>query len=142
MPHGSVLGPLLSPIYINDIYKCSSLFKFYLFGDDTDILYVNENLRTLGCVVNAELSNLSNWLLANKLTLNTSKSNFVVFLPHRNVLSCRPQIKIFDGISSNLVFLECKIYVKYLGVLIDCHINWKHHIHLQLTILQLVFYLD
>ena len=51
-----------------------SLFKFHLFSDDT-----NKDLRTMERVVNAELANLSDWLLANKLILNTSKSIFVIF---------------------------------------------------------------
>ena len=57
VPQGSVLGPLLFLLYVNDMHQCSNKFKFYLFADDTNILYADKNLKTLEVTVNAELKN-------------------------------------------------------------------------------------
>ena len=71
VPQGSVLGPLLFLLYVNDIANSSKHLSFYLFADDTSIIYANKNLHNLEQIVNSELSNVSDWLLANKLTLNS-----------------------------------------------------------------------
>ena len=78
-PQGSVLGPLLFIIYINDIVQCSNVLKFILFADDTNLFYQNKDLSLLELVVNGELSKLSEWFRANKLSLNVLKTNFMFF---------------------------------------------------------------
>ena len=83
VPQGSVLGPLLFLLYINDIHRCSKKFRFYLFADDTNILHADKNLKDLETIVNIELQNLYNWLTANKLTLNIKKFNSVIFYPYQ-----------------------------------------------------------
>ena len=60
-------------LYINDIYKSSSLFAFCLFADDTSIILANNNLKELETLVNRELGNVNEWLKANKLSLNIKK---------------------------------------------------------------------
>ena len=68
VPQGSVLGPLLFLIYVNDMYRSSQKLDFYLFADDTNLLYAEKDLKKLEIVVNEELLNLSEWLNSNKLS--------------------------------------------------------------------------
>ena len=67
VPQGSVLGPLLFLIYISDIHSSSDKLSFYLFADDTNLLYADKNLKSLEETVNNELLKVSEWLNANKL---------------------------------------------------------------------------
>ena len=78
-PVASILGPLLSLLFINVIQNSSRKFRFYLFADDTNVLYVDKDLRSLEKVVNEEFKNVYNWLAVSKLTINIKKSNFVIF---------------------------------------------------------------
>ena len=73
VPQGSVLGPLLFLLYINDIQESSDKFSFYIFADDTNILHSDKNLKSLELSVNQELNNVYDWLTANKLTLINNK---------------------------------------------------------------------
>ena len=79
-------------------------------------------------IVNIELQNLYNWLAANQLTLNIKKSNFVIFYPYQKRLAYQPKLCMFDNEKNKYVSLESKVYIKYLGVVIDQNLSWKYHI--------------
>ena len=124
VPQGSILGPLLFLIYINDILNSSSILKFTLFADDTTVLASHKNRDSLIHILNSELTKISSWFKCNKLSLNIGKTNFMHFqTTHTNI---NPQsnydIKI-DGLP-----LEKKDYTKFLGVTIDRHLSWNYHI--------------
>ena len=75
VPQGSVLGPLLFLLYINDFQNCSSLLDFHLFADDTNLFYTDKSISNLENKVNNELMKINQWLIANRLSLNVDKSN-------------------------------------------------------------------
>ena len=119
------MGPLLFLLYIYDISYSSNQFNFFLFADDTNLLYFDKTLRSLEVTVNKELTSVCNWLIANKLSLNAKKSNFVIFRPYQKRMNFDVTIKLFDHDRNSLILLDRKDYVKYLGVLID---TWKQHV--------------
>ena len=77
IPQGSVLGALLFLMYISDIPKSTQGFDFHLFADDTSLFMSDKSLETLESKANTEFIKISDWLIANKLSLNTSESNFL-----------------------------------------------------------------
>ena len=79
VPQGSVLGPLLFIIYTNDLPNCLNVCKAILFADDTTIYCSSNNIQDLYIKANYELESLSEWFRSNKLSLNVSKTNFVIF---------------------------------------------------------------
>lgn len=94
VPQGSVLGPLLFLLYVNDIYCSSKKLKFYLFADDTNILHGDKDLKILEKEMNVVLHNVYQWLVSNKLTINLKKTNFVIFRPYQKHLPFLPTICI------------------------------------------------
>ena len=120
IPQGCVLVQLLFLIYINDICKSSEILQFRLFADVTSILYANKSIDVLEKTSNSELINVPAWLLANKLSLNTSKSNSLLIPFRKPYRSVKLEI--------NRTNPRQEICAKYLGVIIDDKLNWKLHI--------------
>ena len=128
VPQGSVLGPLLFLIYMNDIPNSSSLLKFVLFADDTSLLDTinlslspnqDFNLSTL----NSELSKIYNWLAVNKLSLNILKTKFMVFHHPNKKLPQNLEIKI------NNTPIERVQEFCFLGLTINENLTWKSHVN-------------
>ena len=94
VPQGSVLGPLLFLIFINDLPSVSKFLTFYLFADDTNIYFESPELSKIGKVVNRELRKVRKWLEANRLALNVDKINFIFH---------SQQLKLTDHIVLKLV---------------------------------------
>ena len=122
VPQGSVLGPLLFLIYINDLPNISDKLNFFLFADDTNIYYESKNLTELEKTVNVELKKLSLWLNINRLALNIGKTNFVIFRANKPLTHNVTLIM-------NRKALVQKDHVKYLGVLLDEHLTWNYQIN-------------
>jgi retron-type reverse transcriptase len=79
VPQGSVLGPVLFLLYINDIQFCSKLVSIILFADDTNILYSDVCLKTLNETIQVEMNKITDWLNVNKLSINTARTKLILF---------------------------------------------------------------
>ena len=124
VPQGSVLGPVLFTLYINDICKVLDRLKFVLFADDTNILCSGGDLQQLLKVITTEMGKLKNWFDINKLSLNLNKTKFMLLGSKK--ANTQVQIKIEN------VDIERVYENKFLGVILDHKICWKPHIkHVQ-----------
>ena len=119
VPQGSILGPLLFIIYINDIVNVSDLLKFVLFADDTNLFASGNNIKSLCSMISGELEKLNTWFCVNKLSLNLTKTSFMVFtnksISNVSLFMCNTEI-------------ERVAVTKFLGVIIDDKLTWKEHI--------------
>lgn len=143
VPQGSILGPLLFLIYMNDINTCSQKFKFLCFADDTTIILslchnlkhkkncenVDINLQE----INNELNRLYEWLTVNMLSINLDKTKYMVFHnPQRN-LTQNPKYDYLAEepslIKINNIPIERVKFHMFLGFKIDENLNWKEHVN-------------
>ena len=121
VPQGSILGPLLFIIYINDIAHSSMHFNFIIYTDDTTLcstLKINADATQL----NMELNNVSQWLSLNKLSLYVKQTKSMAFrMPQKKIM--QPNIQINR---SNIEFVE---NFMFLGITINIKLNWNSHIN-------------
>ena len=134
VPQGSILGPLLFLLYINDMASCSRLMHFILFADDTNMFYSNPDIWKLMHIVNLELDILADWFRANRLSLNINKTNFMMFgykkVPGISESTPNEFYLTIDG--ERIKQVE---FTKFLGVIIDQKFTWQRHIsHVSLKV--------
>ena len=123
VPQGSVLGPLLFLLYINDLNQAIKFCKVHHFADDTNLLCLSNSIQKLSKLVNADLKHLLYWLNANKISLNVKKTEMIIFKSKQKKLEGDLKIKLCG---KRLYPTES---VKYLGVKIDANLTWQHHVN-------------
>ena len=125
VPQGSILGPLLFVIYINDMSKIFKYCKYHFFADDTIIYIDGNNPGELVGKINYDLELVSKWLETNKLKLNIAKTKGMLISNQQN-------FKLFKDINQSFnlqgVNLSLVSEIKYLGVIVDCNLNFKSHV--------------
>jgi hypothetical protein len=125
VPQGSILGPLFFLLYINDLPHCLNKTKPRLFADDTNLTASANSMTDLETAVNSDLENLRKWLIANKLSLNVAKTEFML-------IGSKPMIKNISDSCPNVYIENIQIKqvheCKTLRVTIDQHLSWKSNL--------------
>ena len=129
VPQGSILGPLLFILYVNNFYLSSNKFTFLMYADDTTLLSTYDtfhtntdiDIATIQRNINEELVRVTTWLSRNKLLINTTKTKMTVFHTQQKHIS-------YPDVIINNSHVEIEDNFKLLGITVNKHLKWNTHI--------------
>ena len=123
VPQGRILGALLFLIYINDLLSCLTSCQPRMYADDTHIIYADVDVNSIQLNLNHDLGDVNKWLISNKVTLNTAKTECMLIGSRKKLstLSSQPELSI------DIVPIEKVTSVKSLGIFIDENLRWQTH---------------
>ena len=122
VPQGSILRPLLFLLYIDDLHKAITFSKIHHFADYTNFVHESPSLKDINRKINYDMLRVTQWLRTNRIFLNVAKTEIIQFP------SCRTKFtkKLSFWISGQKI--KTKTQAKYLGVILDEHLNFKKQI--------------
>lgn len=122
VPQGSILGPLLFLVYVNNLHQAELQGNLTLYADDTCLFYFGKNIETIMHQAQHDMKVLETWFQYNLLTINTSKSSYVIFKAKNKIVAQHPDLTI------NGIALHERQQEKYLGLTLDNKLTWRAHI--------------
>lgn len=135
VPQGTVLGPTLFNIYLNDLFKLDVVGDIVSFADDTAIIYKAPNWETLKSVAENDFKKIMKWFRSRLLTINIKKTHYVPFTSYSKYLPSYSSLEISPQMN-----ITCVQNIKYLGVYIDCHLKWETHINFIIKKVRCILY--
>jgi len=142
VPQGSILGPLLYLIYVNDIFNsCNG--NIVSFADDTTLFMSHCDVHQLFANANIQVNNLFEWFCANKLSLNANKTKFIVIRPNHTHCDLTGLNIYIDNTMLKRIGKDCEEKsANFLGIHIDEHLTWKYHIaHVNTKVSRSLFFI-
>ena len=119
---GSVLGPLLLIVFINDLHKSVEFSSVHHFADDTNLILTDKSMKKINKHINRDLKLVVQWIRANKLSLNTSKTELVIFKSKNKIITKHLNFCI------NGQKIKPSSQVKYLGIILHDDLHWNSHL--------------
>ena len=123
VPQGSVLGPLLFIIYINDLKNVIKYSTLHQYADDTNLMIADKSIKKINKYINHDLKLLTEWLIANKISLNTDKTEIIVFKNKNKKISKKLNFRISGQ------KIKPTNALKYLGVILEENLSWEKHLN-------------
>lgn len=120
VPQGSILGPLMFLIFINDISQLPLFGKIYLFADDSSLFYPGQNNIEIKRKMERDLVIINEYFRLNRISMNAAKTKVIIFTSNRRAKD--PMVIEFD--QHQIPEIDC---VKFLGLTIDRHLSWNEH---------------
>lgn len=138
VPQGTVLGPILFSIYINELFSLGSVGSISSFADDTVILYAGDSWRDVKESAEQDLTTVKTWFDRMSLTINFDKTNYIAFSCNKKRLPYYNEIYITQN--QQTICIKETEHTKYLGIEIDNHLKWDKHINILIKKLRSILY--